>query len=129
MQITNHSIIYISIIIILMNYDNKFFLNLQYFYSIIVNCSAFLLMLNTFIVSLLGVYDARTRVLILHIANYLDVPVQLVELFEESVIEMLSGEIPPETEQDALEKAKRQKMRKIKRYCMIGLAGMFTNDC
>jgi len=63
------------------------------------------------------------RILILYIANLLKVPVQLVELFEESIVEMLSNELPPETEEDTREKAKRQRMKKIKRYCMIGLAG------
>lgn len=73
----------------------------------------------------LGVYDARMRVLILYVANMLNVPLQLVELFEESVIDMLTGDIPTESEQDVKEKEKRQRIRKIKRYCMIGLAGTF----
>ncbi|XP_015784541.1 transmembrane and coiled-coil domain-containing protein 4 isoform X1 [Tetranychus urticae] len=71
-----------------------------------------------------GVYDARMRVLVLYIANILGVPVQLVELFEESLIEMLTNDVPPESEEDAKEKVKRRRNKKIKRYFMIGLAGL-----
>ncbi|XP_053202387.1 transmembrane and coiled-coil domain-containing protein 4-like isoform X2 [Panonychus citri] len=71
-----------------------------------------------------GVYDSRMRVLVLYVANVLGVPVQLVELFEESVIEMLTNDVPSESEEDVKEKAKRRRNKKIKRYFMIGLAGL-----
>ena len=72
----------------------------------------------------LGVYDARIRVLILYIANKLRVPLQLVELFEESVVEMLSNEMPSECEEDIKAKEKRKRNKKIKRYFMICLAAL-----
>lgn len=88
-----------------------------------MNRNDFIIPANIISCHSLGVYDARMRVLILYIANLLRVPVQLVELFEESIVEMLSSELPPETEEDVREKARRQRIKKIKRYCMIGLAG------
>ncbi|RWS12442.1 transmembrane and coiled-coil domain-containing protein-like protein [Dinothrombium tinctorium] len=71
-----------------------------------------------------GVYDARLRILILYVAELLRVPLPLVELYEESVVEMLSSDIPEQTNEELIEKAKRQRNKKIKRYFMIGLAGL-----
>lgn len=71
-----------------------------------------------------GVYDARIRVLIIYVANKLQVSLQLVELFEDSVVEMLSSESPSETEEDVKAKQRRKRNKKIKRYLMIGLAGI-----
>jgi hypothetical protein len=64
------------------------------------------------------------RVLILHISQLLKVPLPLIELYEGSVVEMLSEEIPTETDEDAKNKSKRERKKKIKRYMMIGLASV-----
>ncbi|RWS32023.1 transmembrane and coiled-coil domain-containing protein-like protein [Leptotrombidium deliense] len=72
----------------------------------------------------LGVYDARLRILIVHVSELLRVPIPLVELYEESVVEMLSNDIPEQSDEDIKEKAKRQRNKKLKRYFMIGLAGL-----
>jgi hypothetical protein len=71
-----------------------------------------------------GVYDARLRVLILHISGLLGVPVPIVELYEESVIEMLSEYIPQQNDEEIKIKQKRERNKKIKRYVMIGLASV-----
>ncbi|CAG2123546.1 unnamed protein product, partial [Medioppia subpectinata] len=71
-----------------------------------------------------GVYDSRLRVLILHISGLLGVPVPIVELYEESVIEMLSEYIPPQNDDEIKIKQKRERNKKIKRYVMIGLASV-----
>lgn len=62
--------------------------------------------------------------LALHVAGVLSVPVPLVELYEESVIEMLSSEQPSRSEEQQREQAKRSRNKKIKRYFMIGLVGL-----
>ncbi|XP_054155077.1 transmembrane and coiled-coil domain-containing protein 4-like isoform X2 [Oppia nitens] len=71
-----------------------------------------------------GVYDARLRVLILHISQLLGVPIPIVELYEESVIEMLSEYIPQQNDEEIKIKRKRERNKKIKRYVMIGLASV-----
>lgn len=57
-------------------------------------------------------------------AGLLGVPVPLVELYEESLIEMLSKDLPVKTEEQQKETAKRSRNKKIKRYVMIGLVGL-----
>lgn len=71
-----------------------------------------------------GVYDARMRVLIIFVADLLRVPLPLIELYEESVVEMLSEEIPEQTDQEIKLKQRRDRNKKIKRYVMIGLASV-----
>jgi hypothetical protein len=41
---------------------------------------------------LIGEYDARMRVLIRHVAKLLDVPLELVDLFEESAVDCLTDD-------------------------------------
>lgn len=67
-----------------------------------------------------GVYDARLRVLILKIADLFNIPKALVDFHEESVIEMLSNEMPAQSDEQLKEKAKRVRNKKIKRYLLIG---------
>lgn len=57
-------------------------------------------------------------------ADLLKVPLPLVELYEESVIEMLTQEIPESSDEEIKEKARRERNKKFKRYFMIGLAGL-----
>jgi hypothetical protein len=71
-----------------------------------------------------GNYDARLRVLILHVADLLKVPLSLVELYEQSLIEMLSKDLPVQSEEQQKEVAKRSRNKKIRRYMMIGLVGL-----
>ena len=71
-----------------------------------------------------GVYDSRLRVLILFISQLFGVPLPIVELYEESVIEMLSEYIPEQNAEEIKIKKKRERNKKIKRYAMIGLASV-----
>lgn len=74
--------------------------------------------------SLAGVYDSRLRVLILYVAELLNVPLQFIELYEESVVEMLSEDIPEQTNEELKLKERRERNKKFKRYFMIGLASV-----
>ncbi|XP_045624014.1 transmembrane and coiled-coil domain-containing protein 4 [Procambarus clarkii] len=69
-----------------------------------------------------GCYDARIRVLIMHVTCLLHVSVDLLEMYEESVLEYLTMEQNPVTEEEEKEMAKRERYKKIKRYTAIGLA-------
>lgn len=69
-----------------------------------------------------GNYDARMRVLIRHVSVLLRVPLELLELYEESVVEFLTEEHKELTEEEQQEVNKRNRGRKIKRYALIGLA-------
>ena len=73
-----------------------------------------------------GSYDSRMRVLIHHVADILRVPITLIELYEESLVEFLSKEVIEETSTEETNKLKLKKERnkKIKRYFMIGLASV-----
>lgn len=69
-----------------------------------------------------GEYDARMRVLIRHVAKLLDVPLELVDLFEESAVDCLTDDQKELTEDEKKEQGRRQRTKKIKRYALIGLA-------
>lgn len=69
-----------------------------------------------------GCYDARIRVLITHVTCLLQVSVDLLEMYEESVLEYLTMEHVPPSEEEELEKSKRNRYKKIRRYTAIGLA-------
>lgn len=69
-----------------------------------------------------GCYDARIRVLITHVTCLLQVSIDLLEMYEESVLEYLTMEENPITEEEEREMAKRDRYKKIKRYTAIGLA-------
>lgn len=67
-----------------------------------------------------GIYDARLRVYILKIADLFNIPVQLVNFHEESVIEMLSNDASTQSDEQLKEKDKRLRNKKIKKYLLIG---------
>lgn len=69
-----------------------------------------------------GEYDARMRVLIRHVAKLLDVPLDLVDLFEESAVDYLTDDQKELTEDEKKELSRRERTKKIKRYALIGLA-------
>ncbi|GIY23614.1 transmembrane and coiled-coil domain-containing protein 4 [Caerostris darwini] len=69
-----------------------------------------------------GIYDARMRVLILHVAWLLRVALPLVEIYEESVVDMLSREVQEISEDEQKANAKRKRNKKIKRYLLVGMA-------
>lgn len=71
-----------------------------------------------------GCYDARIRVLITYVTCLLHVSIDLLEMYEESVLEYLTVEEEevPMTEEEEKEEARRRKYKKIKRYTAIGLA-------
>ncbi|XP_054722892.1 transmembrane and coiled-coil domain-containing protein 4-like [Uloborus diversus] len=69
-----------------------------------------------------GVYDARLRVLIIHVSWLLRVPLPLVEIYEESVVDRLSQDVHQISEEEQRANAKRQRNKKIKRYLLVGVA-------
>ncbi|GFY45155.1 transmembrane and coiled-coil domain-containing protein 4 [Trichonephila inaurata madagascariensis] len=69
-----------------------------------------------------GVYDARMRILILHVAWLLRVAMPLVEIYEESVVDMLSREVQEISEDEQKANARRKRNKKIKRYLLVGMA-------
>ncbi|CAL1292715.1 unnamed protein product [Larinioides sclopetarius] len=69
-----------------------------------------------------GVYDARMRVLILHVALLLRVALPLVEIYEESVVDMLSREVQEISEEEQKANERRKRNKKIKRYLLVGMA-------
>ncbi|PRD22548.1 UNVERIFIED_CONTAM: Tmco4 [Trichonephila clavipes] len=69
-----------------------------------------------------GVYDARMRILILHVAWLLKVAMPLVEIYEESVVDMLSREVQEISEDEQKANARRKRNKKIKRYLLVGMA-------
>lgn len=68
-----------------------------------------------------GVYDARLRVVILKLANFIGVSLELVELHELALVDHLSNETNKEDENV---KRKRNLNKKIKRYTLIALASV-----
>ncbi|KAK3854970.1 hypothetical protein Pcinc_038594 [Petrolisthes cinctipes] len=73
---------------------------------------------------LMWCYDARVRVLITHVTCLLQVSTDLLEVYEESVLEYLvvEDDRPPLTEEEEREQEKKLKYKKLKRYTAIGLA-------
>ncbi|KAK7790687.1 hypothetical protein R5R35_009593 [Gryllus longicercus] len=69
-----------------------------------------------------GKYDARTRVLVRHVAWLLLVPQSVVDAFEESLVESLTDEAVSLSEEQQEEMARRQRKKRYKRYALIGLA-------
>ncbi|KAF8777697.1 Transmembrane and coiled-coil like protein [Argiope bruennichi] len=69
-----------------------------------------------------GVYDARMRILILHVALLLRVALPLVEIYEESVVDMLSREVQEISEEEQKANQRRKRNKKIKRYLLVGMA-------
>lgn len=68
-----------------------------------------------------GVYDARLRVVICKLAIFMDVPLELVESYEQALVEMLSNETNSEDDEEV---RRRNLGKKIKRYTLIALASV-----
>ncbi|XP_074831668.1 transmembrane and coiled-coil domain-containing protein 4 isoform X2 [Carettochelys insculpta] len=69
-----------------------------------------------------GYYDARARVLICHITWLLRIPVEELEILEESLLESLKEQKEEESETAEASRRKKERKRKWRRYLMIGLA-------
>ncbi|XP_034946233.1 transmembrane and coiled-coil domain-containing protein 4-like isoform X2 [Chelonus insularis] len=69
-----------------------------------------------------GEYDARQRVLARRLAELFKVPFDLIELYEHSLVNLLSKETECRTEEEKKETERRDKIRRIKRYASVGIA-------
>ncbi|NWI33224.1 TMCO4 protein, partial [Sula dactylatra] len=69
-----------------------------------------------------GYYDARARVLICHITWLLRIPLEELEVLEESLLESLKEEKEEESETAEVSRKKKERRKKLKRYLLIGLA-------
>ncbi|XP_062046529.1 transmembrane and coiled-coil domain-containing protein 4 isoform X2 [Lepus europaeus] len=69
-----------------------------------------------------GCYDARARVLVRHLSSLLQVPLQELELLEETFLESLKETGEEESETAEASRKKKENRRKWKRYLLIGLA-------
>ncbi|NXR27235.1 TMCO4 protein, partial [Cinclus mexicanus] len=72
--------------------------------------------------SLQGSYDARARVLIFHISWLLRIPLEDLEVLEESLLESLKDQKEEESETAEVSRKKKERRKKLKRYLLIGLA-------
>lgn len=68
-----------------------------------------------------GVYDSRLRVVICKLAIFMGVSLELVETYEQALLEMLSNEVNAEDDEEV---RKRNLGKKIKRYTLIALASV-----
>ncbi|XP_026965731.1 transmembrane and coiled-coil domain-containing protein 4 isoform X1 [Sagmatias obliquidens] len=69
-----------------------------------------------------GRYDARARVLICHMTSLLQVPLEELDLLEETFLESLKETKEEESETAEASRKKKENRRKWKRYLLIGLA-------
>ncbi|NXK42037.1 TMCO4 protein, partial [Piprites chloris] len=69
-----------------------------------------------------GYYDARARVLICHISLLLKIPLEELEVLEESLLESLKEQKEEESETAEASIKKKERRKKLKRYLLIGLA-------
>nr|XP_051713986.1 transmembrane and coiled-coil domain-containing protein 4 isoform X2 [Oryctolagus cuniculus] len=69
-----------------------------------------------------GCYDARARVLVCHLSSLLQVPLQELELLEDTFLESLKDTGEEESETAEASRKKKENRRKWKRYLLIGLA-------
>ncbi|NXN31299.1 TMCO4 protein, partial [Nycticryphes semicollaris] len=67
-------------------------------------------------------YDARARVLICHIIWLLRIPLEELEVLEESLLESLRLQKEEESETAEVSRKKKERRKKLKRYLLIGLA-------
>ncbi|NXV74087.1 TMCO4 protein, partial [Atlantisia rogersi] len=67
-------------------------------------------------------YDARARVLICHITWLLRIPMEELEVLEESLLEILKEQKEEESETAEISRKKKERRKKLKRYLLIGLA-------
>uniref|UniRef100_A0A8D0G8I3 Transmembrane and coiled-coil domains 4 n=1 Tax=Sphenodon punctatus TaxID=8508 RepID=A0A8D0G8I3_SPHPU len=70
----------------------------------------------------LSYYDARARVLICHITWLLRIPLEELEVLEESLLESLNEQKEEESEMAEASRKKKERRKKLKRYLLIGLA-------
>ncbi|NXG43026.1 TMCO4 protein, partial [Psilopogon haemacephalus] len=71
-----------------------------------------------------GSYDARARVLLCHITWLLRIPLEELEVLEESLLESLKDQKEEESETAEASRKKKERRRKLKRYLLIGLASV-----
>ncbi|KAJ7423114.1 hypothetical protein WISP_35074 [Willisornis vidua] len=71
-----------------------------------------------------GYYDARARVLICHINLLLRIPLEELEVLEESLLESLKEQKEEESESAEVSRKKKERRKKLKRYLLIGLASV-----
>ncbi|KAG6936467.1 transmembrane and coiled-coil domains 4 [Chelydra serpentina] len=69
-----------------------------------------------------GYYDARARVLICHVTWLLRIPLEELEVLEESLLESLKEQKEEESETAEASRRKKERKRRLRRYLMIGLA-------
>uniref|UniRef100_A0A8C8S9F7 Transmembrane and coiled-coil domains 4 n=1 Tax=Pelusios castaneus TaxID=367368 RepID=A0A8C8S9F7_9SAUR len=69
-----------------------------------------------------GYYDARARVLICHVTWLLRIPLEELEVLEESLLESLKEQKEEESETAEASRKKKERKRKLRRYLLIGLA-------
>ncbi|XP_061040807.1 transmembrane and coiled-coil domain-containing protein 4 isoform X3 [Eubalaena glacialis] len=69
-----------------------------------------------------GRYDARARVLIRHVTSLLRVPLEELDLLEETFLKSLKETKEEESEMAEASRKKKENRRKWKRYLLIGLA-------
>ncbi|KAI6056525.1 transmembrane and coiled-coil domain-containing protein 4 isoform X1 [Marmota monax] len=69
-----------------------------------------------------GRYDARARVLVCHMTSLLQVPLEELDVLEETFLESLKETKEEESETAEASRKKRENRRKWKRYLLIGLA-------
>uniref|UniRef100_A0A2K5XNK1 Transmembrane and coiled-coil domains 4 n=1 Tax=Mandrillus leucophaeus TaxID=9568 RepID=A0A2K5XNK1_MANLE len=69
-----------------------------------------------------GHYDARARVLVCHMTSLLQVPLEELDVLEETFLESLKGIKEEESEMAEASRKKKENRRKWKRYLLIGLA-------
>ncbi|XP_074233380.1 transmembrane and coiled-coil domain-containing protein 4 isoform X5 [Camelus bactrianus] len=69
-----------------------------------------------------GRYDARARVLVCHVTSLLRVPLEELDLLEETFLESLKESKEEESETAEASRKKKENRRKWKRYLLIGLA-------
>ncbi|XP_039767989.1 transmembrane and coiled-coil domain-containing protein 4 isoform X5 [Ornithorhynchus anatinus] len=69
-----------------------------------------------------GSYDARARVLIGHVTLLLRIPLEELEILEETLLESLKDKKEEESEMAEAARKKKEKQKRLKRYLLIGLA-------
>ncbi|XP_004637713.1 transmembrane and coiled-coil domain-containing protein 4 [Octodon degus] len=69
-----------------------------------------------------GRYDARARVLVCHMTSLLQVPLEELDVLEETFLESLKETKEEESETAEAARKKKENRRKWKRYLLIGLA-------
>ncbi|XP_048206333.1 transmembrane and coiled-coil domain-containing protein 4 [Perognathus longimembris pacificus] len=69
-----------------------------------------------------GGYDARARVLVCHVTSLLHIPLEDLDVLEETFLESLKEGREEESEMAEASRKKKENRRKWKRYLLIGLA-------